>query len=400
MHPWVAKTRTGGLGMLETDCAVRRSVLLGAGLVMSMAAVGPAGAQSGDTGPRAGLPEPIAELRARLAYSSDAGAVVGAGVTARRLFGRDQTLAFDVEAGRDALSYALDYRAPGLFGEAPAFGIAVNATRSEDGEVFDFDSESLSVRPELVWPRAEGEVTAYLDLSRAEITDVPADASALIAQDDGTRRRAALGVRLDGARAATGEGPFAGLRYGVGLEAGGTDEEHRFVGLSGRTAARWTFGATRARIVTLEFRGGAIETTDGVSNIGDRYVLGSTAIRGFAYGGFGPRDLAARGEPALGGNYYALVRADFQIEDAIPQAPALTPGVFVDAGSLWGLDDTAGGPGGTAAVDDDAHLRVSVGVSLEIDTGVGPISLSYAEPIEDRSYDEVQEVQVSFRRSF
>lgn len=386
--------------MLETDCAVRRSVLLGAGLVVSMAAVGPAGAQSGGTETRAGLPEPIAELRARLAYSSDAGAVVGAGVTARRLFGRDQTLAFDVEAGRDALSYALDYRAPGLFGEAPAFGIAVNATRSEDGEVFDFDSESLSVRPELVWPRAEGEVTAYLDLSRAEITDVPADASALIAQDDGTRRRAALGVRLDGARAATGEGPFAGLRYGVGLEAGGTDEEHRFVGLSGRTAARWTFGATRARIVTLEFRGGAIETTDGVSNIGDRYVLGSTAIRGFAYGGFGPRDLAARGEPALGGNYYALVRADFQIEDAIPQAPALTPGVFVDAGSLWGLDDTAGGPGGTAAVDDDAHLRVSVGVSLEIDTGVGPISLSYAEPIEDRSYDEVQEVQVSFRRSF
>lgn len=386
--------------MLKTEDGLGRRIAFSGVAVTVMALAGPSSAQPGDSAAGPALPEPVAELTARLAYTSDAGPVVGAGVTARKLFGRDQALGFEVEAGRDSLSYALDYRAPRLFGDAPAFGTAVTATRAEDGDVFDFDSESFSVRPELVWPRGPGKVTAYLDLSRAEITDVPADASALIAQDAGARRRAALGLRFDGSRPAAGDGAFVGLRYGVGLEAGGTDQAHDFVKVSGRTAARWAFGEARARVVTLELRGGAIDTTDGVSNIGDRYLLGSASIRGFAYGGFGPRDLAARGEPALGGNYFALARGDFQFEEAFPQGPALTPGVFVDAGSLWGLDDTAGGPTGTDPVDDDAHLRVSVGLSLEIDTGVGPVRVSYAEPIEERRYDDVQEVQVSFSRSF
>lgn len=384
--------------MLTTKDGTGRSVALGGALVALMLAAGGLRAQPSDT--NVALPEPIAQLSARLAYNSDSGAVVGAGVQTRRLFGRDQALAFEVEAGRDSLSYALDYRAPRLFGDEPAFGIAVNATRTEDGGVFDFDSESISVRPELVWSRGQGDVTAYLDLSRAEISDVPTDASALIAQDAGSRGRAALGLRYDASRPAVGDGAFVGLRYGFGVEIGGTDEAHDFVKLSGRTAARWAFGETRSRVVTVEMRGGAVDSIEGASNIGDRYFLGSASIRGFAYGGFGPRDLEASGDPALGGNYFALARGDFQVEDAFAQMPALKPGVFVDVGSLWGLDDTAGGPTGTDRVDDDAHLRVSVGISLEVETGVGPVRLSYAEPVEERRYDDVQELQLSFSRSF
>ncbi len=72
------------------------------------------------------------------------------------------------------------------------------------------------------------------------------------------------------------------------------------------------------------------------------------------------------------------------------------PGVFVDVASLWGLDDTAGGPVGADAVDDALHIRASVGLSLDYRSDFGTFQLSIAHPIKQMDYDRGAPLNFAF----
>ena len=78
------------------------------------------------------------------------------------------------------------------------------------------------------------------------------------------------------------------------------------------------------------------------SRVTDRFFLSTTQLRGFEYRGLGPRDLGAANEDALGGNYYAVARFEADFPLGIPEEYGISGGVFLDVGSLWGLDNTAG----------------------------------------------------------
>lgn len=340
-------------------------------------------------------PRPLADVTARVGYDSASGPVLGAAVRTDRLFG-DQSLRFSVEASENALRYGVAYGAPDLFGGRPAFGLRLDADRTEPGDVFDFASETWRLRPELRWPRdGGGEATLYALLSHAEVSEVDPDTSALIREDEGDRTLVALGAELSG----RGRADAVALSWGLGLEAGSTDRGHDYVKAQARLSAGRDALDGRLRL-TARLRAGALTSLEGDSHIGDRYVLGPASIRGFEYGGFGPRDLAVPGEPALGGNAYAVARLDARLPRLLPPDARIVPGVFLDVGSLWGLDDAAGGVSGEAMVDDDARLRASVGLSLAIGTGLGPVTLSVAHPFEKERYDEVQTVSLGFETRF
>jgi outer membrane protein insertion porin family len=130
-------------------------------------------------------------------------------------------------------------------------------------------------------------------------------------------------------------------------------------------------------------------------------MLGQASVRGFEFGGFGPRDLAVANTPALGGNYYGITRFDAQFPNIMGDgAERLTPGVFMDVGSLWGLDNAAGGVAGATPVDEGSNLRASVGLTLRIATGLGPIQMYRAHPVVDEDYDRTQTFGLTFSHSF
>jgi outer membrane protein insertion porin family len=340
-------------------------------------------------------PRPVADLAARIGYNSDRGAVIGASVRTDRLFG-DQRLRFDVEVGEDAVSYGLDWAAPGLFGDAPAMGLELQATLAEPGDVFAFESESFRLKPTLTWRLGDGRgVQAHGLLSWADISEVPPDASRLIREDAGGRGLLALGVEVTDRR----RGPDGAVSWGLGLQAGATDRDHDYLKATARV------GASRALrdgglVLSARLSAGHLESLSDDSNIGDRFVLGSATLRGFAYGGFGPRDLAAPGRPVLGGNSFAAARFDLRAPGLLPEGARVLPGLFLDMGSLWALDDVRGGVDGGAVVDDDPRLRAAVGLSFEIDTGIGPISLNLARPFEKEPHDDTQNVSLSIRSQF
>jgi len=49
--------------------------------------------------------------------------------------------------------------------------------------------------------------------------------------------------------------------------------------------------------------------------------------------------------------------------------------LFVDLGSVWGLDDRYGN------IPDDHKLRSSFGINLNWDSAIGPINFILAEPL-------------------
>ncbi len=341
---------------------------------------------------------PIANINARLAYNTDLGPLLGLGVQTDRLFG-DHTLRFGVELSEDSQRYDLFYRAPALFGDNPVFGLSLFAAQTDQSEAYGFDSATVGVEPRLTWSvQPNLQLSTYVGLSRGEISNVPATTSILIRNDAGARTRTVLGAELNG-RVPGGSGGLQGLRYGLTAEAGQDDNNHRFTSVSGRATAGWALGAQESLFLRASVRSGVTNSTQGTTHIGDRAFLGQASLRGFAFGGFGPRDLSVADQPALGGNAYAIARFDAQFPTAI-EGGRLLPGVFVDVGSLWGLDDTAGGLAGANPVDDSFGLRASAGLSLQIGTGFGPITLNWAHPFQSESYDRTEEFSLSFMHRF
>jgi outer membrane protein insertion porin family len=72
-------------------------------------------------------------------------------------------------------------------------------------------------------------------------------------------------------------------------------------------------------------------------------------------------------------------------------------GAFVDAGTLFGLDDTSFS--GTS-ITDAAHFRASTGALLFLDTPLGALELSFGFPIVEKSYDETEFFRLSLGTRF
>ena len=72
-------------------------------------------------------------------------------------------------------------------------------------------------------------------------------------------------------------------------------------------------------------------------------------------------------------------------------------GAFIDVGSVWGLDDTAGT---TGPVDDSMKLRSAAGVSLLWDTALGPLRFNFSKALRKESYDKEQSFDLTISTKF
>ena len=60
----------------------------------------------------------------------------------------------------------------------------------------------------------------------------------------------------------------------------------------------------------------------------------------------------------------------------------ITSTLFLDAGSVWGLDNPAYG-----TIDDSNEMRSSIGLNLNWDSAIGPINIVYAHIIQSEDTD-------------
>ena len=113
--------------------------------------------------------------------------------------------------------------------------------------------------------------------------------------------------------------------------------------------------------------------------LSDRAFLGDSELRGFAYRGYGPKV----DNEFIGGNYLYTTTFATTIPNGLPEKWKTSSSIFLDTGSLWGTDFTG-------ANNDNHDFRSSIGIGITWSSPLGPLSLSYAEPIIKNSVDTIE----------
>ena len=116
------------------------------------------------------------------------------------------------------------------------------------------------------------------------------------------------------------------------------------------------------------------------------FAGGSNSVRGYEGRSLGPRDGGDSPEP-LGGDKRLLVNAELLFP---PFGGAETGkdkrlGLFVDGGTVYGKDESV----------NLGALRYSAGITFNWFSPIGPFSMSYAEPLNDKTDDEAENFQIT-----
>ena len=120
-----------------------------------------------------------------------------------------------------------------------------------------------------------------------------------------------------------------------------------------------------------------------------RLHIPSSRIRGFQMRRIGPKD----GDDYIGGNYATAISFEGQLPNLLPEETKTDVSIFMDAANLWHVDysDT---------VDDSNKIRSSVGISANMYTTIGPLSLTIAQQLSKTTTDKTETFNFRLGTSF
>lgn len=182
--------------------------------------------------------------------------------------------------------------------------------------------------------------------------------------------------------------PTEGVTYTINQDLAGVGGDVRFVRSTGDFKAYYPV----AESVTFMGRvtGGHIQGWGGQDvRLLDLFYRGGETVRGFASAGIGPRDTLSANRDALGGTTYIATTAETLFDiPGVPRDLGIRGAAFVDAGSLWGTNQTAAKLPGVAGAK--PQLRASAGVGIVWDSPIGGLRADYAVPLVSQSFDKLQ----------
>jgi outer membrane protein insertion porin family len=272
--------------------------------------------------------------------------------------------------------------------------------RNSDRSESSFQTTDFGFSPTLAFPLSENtRVSFSYDIISEEIRNPGANASPIILGEVGTEIRSAVRLNVTHDRRNSAFNPTSGYILRLDAEYAGLGGDANYTKATARAKGYFNL-FDDALIFSADFEGGALYSQGGSSSrITNRFFLGGGSFRGFNVGGLGPRDNdGALVNDSLGGNYYAVARLDATFPLGLPQEIGIRGGLFLDAGSVWGLDGTPIGASG--AIDTSAQLRASAGFALYWDTPIGPLVFNWANPFLQVAGDDAQTFSISVKTSF
>jgi outer membrane protein insertion porin family len=335
-------------------------------------------------------------------YSQDAGVGIAVSFSEANFLGRGQAVQFEITTTEGSRNYVFDFAEPTLLGRDLTGRISLTY-RTTDNFNAEYSTAVGKFSPQLEFPVSEnGRLGVRYSLNYTSVFDVDPDSSALIVaeEEEGPSWQSGPGYTYTYDTRRTGLDPLGGVLLRFSQD---------FYGLGGNSSLVKTQleAGVERRVLNEEvtvravIEAGAVNTLNGgASRLTDRFILNSSHIRGFEYGGIGPRDLAAPNEDALGGNYFAVARFETDFPLGLPEEYGISGGAFLDVGTLWGLDDTGGGLTGNDPVDDKMRLRASIGLSVFWDTPIGPLRLNFSQPLMKEDYDRTQNFDITVQTRF
>ncbi|MEL0153022.1 MAG: outer membrane protein assembly factor BamA [Halieaceae bacterium] len=330
------------------------------------------------------------ELSFGAGLSSDAGVLGNASIRERNLLGKGQDLALSFGISLQDTQLDLSFTEPYFLDRPLSAGFDIFASEQDRKTESAYSERAagfgLRVGYELAprWRQTLGYSFKESDI------DASTGASRFIVAQDGLSSTSQLTHNLTYDNTDNFFDPSEGLRLSW---------KTRFAGLGGSVAylnneakASQFFPLAEHTVLQLSARAGAVFGLDQDVRLVDRYFLGGTNFRGFAFSGVGARDTATG--DALGGNFYYQSTAELTFPLGLSEEVGIRGRTFIDVGSVFDTDDKGAG------IRDSSDPRVSIGVGLTWASILGPLRLDFAYAVLKEDFDEDQVFSFSFGTRF
>ncbi|HRO13788.1 MAG TPA: outer membrane protein assembly factor BamA [Paracoccus sp. (in: a-proteobacteria)] len=352
--------------------------------------------------------QPTGSLGFGASYGASQGVGFNASLQETNFMGRGQELGLSFSTARGSQGFNFTFAEPYFLGRdlKARLGLWYTTTDQQNSK---YDTRSAGFSAGVEFPVSEnGRLELRYRLSQDELLDVRelelspetgelVGSSPILYAEQGARVSSSLGYTYSYDSRTLGLDPLTSTKLRFGQDFAGLGGDVKSVTttmLAGIESRAWREEVA----LRAEFEAGAVVMLeDQVSRITNRFT-GNGKVRGFEWNGYGPRDLAAPNEDALGGNYFWAVRTEAQFPIGLPEEYGISAGLFADVGSVWGLDNTTGAF--DTEVDDDMHVRASVGASLFWTTPIGPLRFNFAKAVQKEDYDEEQPFDLTISTRF
>ena len=148
-------------------------------------------------------------------------------------------------------------------------------------------------------------------------------------------------------------------------------------------------------VVALTAGAGYLAQLGRQEKIIDRFFLGGDNLRGFQSGGAGPHAVGGTSVDSIGGRLIYTQSSELRFPLPISADLGLTGRTFVDIGSLSQVTRIAG-----VTTTDDSSPRVGAGVGVSWKTPFGLINIDIAQAVVKKKYDQTQLFRFGFGTRF
>jgi len=319
-------------------------------------------------------------------YNSSDGSVITLNINERNFLGKGQTVDMALSSSSSERQLTLGLEDPSFQGRNLLLGISLGRKSSTPYSV-PLNIDNTFIAPKIGFPLSRySSLTAIyrLDSDKTKLSS-SASTSPLIKSDVGDKIKSSIILSYNLNMTNSVIRPTSGFKFQAKQEINGLGGDIKYT----KTGLEFKTYKTLFRddiILSSDISSGAIIGSD--ANVINRFSLGGDNLPGFRNYGIGPIDNSysgsdANGDP-LGGKFFAAVNLETSFPIGIPEEYNVFGGIFIGAGSVWGLDNTLSG---SSIIDDSSKIRAAAGVSLFWDTVIGPLRFNFSRPIKKETHD-------------
>lgn len=340
------------------------------------------------------------ELQFGIGYSSVDGLNATIGIKENNLLGLGQTLGLNIMYAKYTKDISLSYGKPYFMGRDLYVGFNLFYRRDEDQYSVDYKETTYGGGLNAVYS-----ITEYLDqklfynLYREKISDISEDYNGIISADD--KITSAIGQSLYYDRKDSRFDPTKGFALNLTIEYAGLGGDKKYLK---NTGSANVYIPVWPSIFTLRLgaKGGAMQGIRGEPvDPTDAFYLGGNSLKGFKYGGVGPRTIignSPKDGSAVGGKRYYVADAELRFPLGLPKEYGIYGSLFINAGTLTGIDESK--TLDKSRIVDSGTIRSATGFSISWKSPMGPITFDFAKVLKKEYYDESQNFNFNFGSSF
>lgn len=330
------------------------------------------------------------ELSLGAGFSSTDGALADIGIREKNLLGHGQDLRFKATLATQRQQFDIGYTEPYFLDRELSAGFDLFKITQDFRTESSFDRESVGGRLRMGYKLSE-----HLDHSlkysyeQVDIKNVSDFASRFVKDQEGRNVTSLVGHALTYDKRNNVFDPSEGYYLRLAQDIAGLGGDSKF--FRNEAQAGWYYPVYPKWVFSVSGTMGNVLGLDGDLKIQDRFFVGGKSLRGFDTAGIGPRDIVTK--DALGGHTYYTGTTELQFPLGLDDF-GITGAMFMDVGSLFGIDET--GP----EIADEASLRAAAGVGIGWKSPFGPIRIDFSRAFLKETYDETQTIRFNFGTQF